>query len=79
MKQKTAMQEFIDMFELDAKEYELDNVTIYAIINLYKKHAIKLLQKEKEQINEAYLDGHFDCYQGIYKSKNYYNETYKQD
>ena len=54
MKNKTAMMEWIDMLEADAKEYELDNVTIYSIINAYKKEAIKLLQKEKDQIMEAY-------------------------
>lgn len=87
MKQKTAMMELIDMFEADAKEYELDNVTIYSIINLYKKQAIKLLEKEKEQIEEAYRNGFnngIDMANPISIVKQitpwvYYNETYKED
>lgn len=79
MKQKTAMMEFIDMLESDAKEYELDNVTIYAVINLYKKQATKLLEKEKEQIINAFDAGDSSYDYWEFTKEDYYNETYKHE
>lgn len=93
MKQKTAMMELIDIFEADAKEYELDNVTIYSIINAYKKEAIKRLEKEKEQmglsdnngfnrslyLREVEYGGSEYWDEQPLSFESYYNETYKQD
>jgi hypothetical protein len=65
---KTALQEFID------------NVIPMHIIELdmIKQEIKKALQKEKEQIMNAYIDG-FDETAFAISGINYYNQTYNQN
>ena len=61
---KTAMQELID---------ELKLIEAYPMSPLVLKMATDLLEKEKEQICNAYTDGLEGPYIG---SEDYYNQTY---
>jgi hypothetical protein len=67
---KTAMQELID---------EINLIKSYPMNPLIIKIATNLLEKEKEQIKNAYNDGYFgDAYK--YKDwEEYYNQTYNQN
>jgi hypothetical protein len=80
---KTAMQELID--RLDKTEKQLDkenNLIMSCALFAAKNMAIEALEKEKEQIIEAFLecwkanmpDG-FECKLNV---KDYYNQTYNQ-
>jgi hypothetical protein len=65
---KTAMQELWDY--IDANYHEKG-------FNLYNAKEISL-EKEKEQIRNAYNDGYFAAYK--YKDwEEYYNQTYKPE
>ena len=69
MKQKTAMQDLISYFK--KRGY------MYAVLK-----AEELLEKEKEQIIDAYDNGLFDGSMDDVNDRvftDYYNETYKQD
>lgn len=65
---KTALQEFID------------NVIPSHIIGLYdiRQSIKKGLEKEKEQIKEAYMDGN-RIKDEFYNPEEYYNETYNKN
>ena len=63
---KTAMQELIDWIECDN-----DN-NVYDILDMAKE----LLEKEKEQIKLAWLDGKY--FGDKSKEEEYYNQTYNQ-
>jgi hypothetical protein len=69
---KTAMQELID---------ELKLIEAYPMLPLVLKMATELLEKEKEQIIQAHIDG-FDHIVVDFKkqeyAEQYYNETYNQ-
>ena len=71
MKQKTAMMELIEWLNLNGMK---PDVGIPAI----KDKAQQLLEKEKEQIIEAF-DYASNSDDKEYADKYYYNETYKQD
>jgi hypothetical protein len=77
---KTAMQELLEW--LDVKIEILENeysMSIASGIRAAKMEAEKLLEKEKEQIKNAYNDGYFG---DAYKHKDweeYYNQTYKPE
>jgi hypothetical protein len=67
---KTAMQELIS---------ELKRVEDYPMMPFVIRMATDLLEKEKEQIQNAYNDGYFG---DAYKHKDweqYYNQTYNQN
>jgi len=66
---KSAMQEWTEW--LKAYEYELP-------LELQIK-AKELLEKEKEQIMDSYLQGSFDDGPNITNSEQYYNQTYNQN
>ena len=72
MKQKTSMQELIDICNKDQvsfTEWFLDNYETY-------------LEKEKEQIMLAFhynVDSMYDDTTADELAEEYYNETYKQD
>jgi len=66
---KTAMQELIEEFK-----YVQEFPMILGII----KRAELLLEKEKEQILDAYLKGYIHYYPKV-DSKEYYNQTYNQN
>ena len=74
---KTAMQELID---------NLDNTLVKSIFERLEKDGLfnKALEKEKEQIVDAHLEGWSDAYDYLKSDSNdqarqaedYYNETY---
>jgi len=65
---KTAMQELIS---------ELKRVEDYPMMPFVIRIANDLLEKEKEQIIDSYLQGSFDDGPNITNSEQYYNQTYK--
>ena len=67
---KTAMQELIEMMN-DAKEKGFENLDWIMLIRTYS-----LLEKEKEQICNAYTDGLEGPYIG---AEQYYNQTFNQN
>ena len=68
MKKQTAVEWLID---------ELRNQIAEGTLNAIAISDLKMLAKvkEKEQIEDAYDEGHSDCFNGEHKQ--YYNETYK--
>jgi hypothetical protein len=68
---KTAMQELIEFIEST-------NNTPHVNLTIMDK-AKKLLEKEKEQIMDSYLQGSFDDGPNITNSEQYYNQTYNQN
>ena len=64
---KTAMQELIEL--INKRDY-ISNFVI-------RDKAIKLLEKEKEQIIQAYLKGYIHYHPEL-DSKEYYNQTYNK-
>ena len=70
---KTAMQELIEYLEKDYYINELTN---------FDKDKIQFLEKEKEQLIKAHIDG-FDHIVVDFKkqeyAEQYYNQTYNQD
>lgn len=84
MKQKTAMMELIEKLYLRLN-YHLESLSPSPeIIELIIKDATQLLEKEKEQIMDAYkkstsqfsLDSRIDYPKS---AEQYYNETYKHE
>ena len=71
---KTAMQELTENY------FKLE--TIDAFIYWFSVNGEKLLEKEKEQIIDAHLNGqsdhHFSLESRMAESEEYYNQTYKQ-
>jgi hypothetical protein len=63
---QTAMQELI---------FELKLIEAYPMITLVLRMANDLLEKEKEQICDSYVEGLEGLYMG---AEQYYNQTYKQ-
>ena len=83
---KTAMQELKDIIENkiipsskengDLSEYQYShNIAYNTVLTIIEF----LLEKEKEQIIDAYLQGSFDDGPNITNSKQYYNQTYNQN
>ena len=64
------MQELID---------ELKLIEAYPMSPLVLRMATDLLEKEKEQIMDSYLQGSFDDGPNITNSEQYYNQTYNQN
>ena len=62
---KTAMQELID---------EIKEAVPYFKMDIYQENFNKALEKEKEQIMNAYIDGLGDI-----GAEEYYNQTYNQN
>ena len=75
MKTKTAMQDLIDKWRLESSHH-IPNAPIY---QKFIEDAKQLLEKEKEQIMDAYWNGNSDGHIGENYISEYYNETYKQD
>ncbi len=80
---KTAMQEFIDYM----KEYNMilikEGIEPNLLISMLQHKAEKLLEKEKEQIIDAYENGVCDENERnlsgqFTNAKQYYNQTYDQ-
>ena len=65
------MQELIEFIEST-------NNTPHVNLTIMDK-AKKLLEKEKEQIMDSYLQGSFDDGPNITNSEQYYNQTYNQN
>jgi hypothetical protein len=79
-KQKTAMQELIDWLNVKIEILENEySMSIASGIRAAKMEAEKLLEKEKEQIIDAYygnIDGVFGYRE---EGQEYYNQTYKPE
>ena len=80
---KTAMQELID--RLDKTEKQLDkenNLVMSSALFAAKQMALEFLEKEKEQLIKAHIDG-FDHIVVDFKkqeyAEQYYNENYNQN
>jgi len=71
---KTALQELIEL--LEAKEQDIFS-SEYFVVHAIKMKAESLLEKEKEQIIDAFYQGR-NLYNNFNDdSEEYYNETYK--
>jgi hypothetical protein len=74
MKQKTAMQQLMDL--MSEQPFTFGNAINLVILN-------ELIEKEKEQILDAHLNGqqdhHFSLESRMAESEDYYNETYNQN
>lgn len=69
----TALQEFIN----ELKDYKRTTYSDKLAITYLIVKAEKLLQIEKEQIQDAYAQGYSDGVQEPNPNDDYYNETYK--
>ena len=58
---------------------ELKRVEDYPMMPFVIRIANDLLEKEKEQIIDSYLQGSFDDGPNITNSEQYYNQTYNQN
>ena len=79
---KTAMQEFLDYM----KEYNIilvkEGIEPNLLIKMLQHKAEKLLEQEKEQIIDAYINGFPDDWESdkrIRYAKEYYNMNYNQN
>ena len=71
---KTAKQELIDRLDKTEKKLEKENNLIMSsALYAAKSMALELLEKEKEQIKEAFIDGE----DGV-PAEQYYNQTYNK-
>jgi len=68
---KTAMQELIEFYKNNHPFYSYTKDDIIKVLQLY-------IEKEKEQIIDAYLKGYIHYYPKV-DSKDYYNQTYNQN
>ncbi len=74
---KTAMQELIEIINDNLKnEYTSQE---FARLTIFKASAERLLEKEKEQIIDAYNQGALDGESSEINYPNYYNQTYNQN
>ena len=76
------MQELIE--RLDKTEKQLDkenNLIMSSALYAAKNMALELLEKEKEQILNAYQQGNGDAgwLEDKYEPQEYYNQTYNQE
>jgi hypothetical protein len=70
---KTAMQQLIEHIQINATKFSLMNT--YNIL----KEIEPYLEKEKEQIVDAYLTGaDYTCDEEVILANEYYNKTYKK-
>jgi hypothetical protein len=69
---KTAMQELIEYIELNIDDNDF-------IKHEVLEQADNLLEKEKEQIIDAYSQGYGDGVQEPNPNDDYYNQTYNQN
>lgn len=77
MKQKTAIQELIGAIEVNMRNLPITDRYRIGLEDC-KKDAEKLLEKEREQIIDAFIEG-IDELGTIYNAGDYYDFTYKQD
>ena len=68
---KTAMQELIEWYQ---REHFVKTTFYIQLLNKFEE----LLEKEKEQIIDAYLKGYIHYLPEV-DSKEYYNQTYNHD
>jgi hypothetical protein len=82
---KTAMQELIERLSKTEKQLEKENnLVMSAALFAAKSMALEYIEKEKEQIINAHLEGWSDAYDYLKSDSNdqarqaedYYNETY---
>ena len=77
---KTAMQELIEKLKAQQKILEKeDSIVLAAALYAGQRMAEELLEKEKEQIENAYWDGGQDVPTNGDRCQEYYNQTYNQN
>ena len=81
--QKTALMELIsELHQWAADKYCLYSEEQIKVVRDVINRATELLQKERQQIEEAYNQGDYDGFDGntpkYFNSTDYYNKTYKQ-
>ena len=79
---KTAMQILLEILESKILPCDDDNSYVYGMnvahANLIYNIKNGFIEKEKEQIKMAFIDGVWDSFKKI-DSEEYYNQTYNQD
>jgi len=88
---RTAIQELMDILDVNEKNFVsiIDSKITIAYHNVIKKQVEHLLEKEKEQIMNAYCDGakggangskgqHENGYVSIHMREKYYNQKYNK-
>jgi len=68
---KTAMQELIEFYKNNNSFYSYTKDDIIKVLQLF-------LEKEKEQLIDAYNDGHY-IKDEFFNPEEYYNETYNEN
>jgi hypothetical protein len=78
---KTAMQEFIEMLK-EARSVSIASEDITQTYTNAIRLAESMLDKEKEQIMDAHMEGHYVISYPVspeLEAEKYYNETFKQE
>ena len=78
---KSAMQELIDVLDINETNFisRIDDKITIAYHNVIKNTVASLLEKEKDQIREAYIQGHYDSSLDIYNPSECYYELFKKN
>jgi hypothetical protein len=78
---KTALQELIERLQEEERQFKKDkdvDSLIRAAFQVSIQHATELLEKEREQIENAWLDG-VSAWDSEMEAEQYYNETFNQN
>jgi hypothetical protein len=78
---KTAMQEFIEMLK-EARSVSIASEDITQTYTNAIRLAESMLDKEKEQIMDAHMEGHYVISYPVspeLEAEQYYNETFRQE
>jgi hypothetical protein len=80
---KTAMQDVLDLVQKRLNEFDgLNGFEVTMMrqeLNWFKEILSNNLEKEKEQIIDAYNQGTLDGESSMLQYPNYYNQTYNQN
>ena len=77
---KTALEELIDML-IEARSVSIESEDIEQTYTNAIRLALSMLEKEKEQIENAYIDGLSEQpvpFFSNHQAEQYYNETYNE-
>lgn len=72
-KQTTVLQELIEWGDQMMKDHPMKTLSFADAID----KAVELLDKEKEQINQAFYNGYYEEF--LYDAREYYNKTYNNN
>ena len=76
---KTAMQQLIDIIKSSKQEADVQGVGICEVLDYHgiEDKATELLEKEREQIEEAHYEGGYYTNGSVHEAKQYYKDTYQ--